>query len=235
MKNFVFDLYGTLIDIHTDESDPSFRTKIAKEFFDLCGGECDFWKEYISLCAPPADDIYYEPDLISVFSALANRCGATLSRESIEKFAYRFRLLSRKKLILYPEIEDMLSSLKSLGAKVYLLSNAQACFTDREMEELGLTGYFDGILLSSNEGVKKPSERFFNILFERFGLDRKSTVYTGNDYYSDVLGAKAVGLYCAYIRTYNEAPLETVRKKADFVAEDFKTLKEKLVLLAKEN
>ena len=97
------------------------------------------------------------------------------------------------------------------------------------------TKYFDGILLSSDEGVKKPSERFFNLLFERFGLDGDSTVYTGNDYFSDVLGAKGVGLYSAYIRTYNEIPLEEVKKIASFVAEDFKTLKDKLISLAEES
>ena len=235
MKNFVFDLYGTLIDIHTDEQDPAFRSGIANEFFTLCGGECNFWEDYSKLCAPPDGDIYYEPDLLHVFSTLAEECGARLSRQKIEDFAYRFRIASRKKLCLYPEVEGMLSALKELGAKIYLLSNAQACFTNREMDELSLTKYFDGIALSSDAGVKKPSERFFNLLFEKFGLDKGSTVYTGNDYYSDILGANAVGLYSAYIRTYNEAPLERVKKDASFIAEDFKTLKNKLIELAKES
>lgn len=235
MKNFAFDLYGTLIDIHTDESDPAFRSRIAQDFFDLCGGECDFWKEYIELCAPPKDDSCFEPDLLCVFSALAKKCGADLKREQLEEFAYRFRVLSRKKLCLYPGVTDILSALKDRGAKIYLLSNAQACFTNCEMEELSLTKYFDGICLSSDAGVKKPSERFFNLLLNKFGLERESTVYTGNDYFSDVLGAKGVGLYSAYIRTYNEIPLGEVKKVADFVAEDFKTLKLKLIALAEEN
>ena len=235
MKNFVFDLYGTLIDIHTDEEDPSFRTKIARQFFDLCGGECDFWSDYIKLCAPPPDDKYYEPDLICVFSDLAKKCGAHLTRGQLEEFAYKFRLLSRKKLCLYPEVTDMLSSLKECGAKIYLLSNAQACFTVKEMEELSLTEYFDGICLSSDAGVKKPSERFFNLLLEKYSLDKSSTVYTGNDYFSDILGARAVGLYTAYIRTYNEIPFEEAKKIASFATDNFKILKGKLLSLAKEN
>ena len=234
MKNFAFDLYGTLIDIQTDEDDPAFREGISREFFALCGGECDFWKDYKALCAPPPGDMYYEPDLLLVFSALAKKCGAGLGRRQLEEFAYRFRIASRKKLCLYPEVDKMLCALKESGAKIYLLSNAQACFTNREMEELSLTKYFDGICLSSDAGVKKPSERFFNLLLKKFGLEREDTVYTGNDYYSDVLGAKGVGLYSAYIRTYNEAPLDEVKRVADFVAEDFKTLKEKLITLAKE-
>lgn len=235
MKNFAFDLYGTLIDIHTDEEDPAFRSRIARQFFDLCGGECDFWNEYIRLCAPPKGDMYYEPDLIDVFSALAKKCGADLSRDKLEDFAYSFRLLSRKKLCLYPEVTEILSSLKECGAKIYLLSNAQACFTVKEMEELSLTNYFDGICLSSDAGVKKPSERFFNLLLEKYKLDKRSTVYIGNDYYSDILGARAVGLFTAYIRTYNEVPFEEAKKASSFATDSFSILKEILLSLAKEN
>lgn len=228
-------MYGTLIDIITDEDDPEFRQCVAEEFFALCGGRCGFWEEYKRLCAPPEGDAYYEPDLLCVFSALAKECGAETERERLEEFAYRFRLLSRKKFKLYPQVKDILSGLKARGAGVYLLSNAQACFTRRELEELSLEKYFDGILLSSDAGVKKPSERFFNMLTEKYGLDKNSTVYTGNDFYADVSGAKSAGLYCAYIDTYGDIPLDKVAKYADFVTNDFKILKNKLFSLAEEN
>lgn len=234
MKNFAFDLYGTLIDIQTDEGDPKFREYIAGEFFRLCGGECDFWHDYMELCAPENCGPYFEPDLLKVFAELETRCGGHPSDGQIKEFAYKFRVASRKKLCLYHGAEDILSALKERGAGLYLLSNAQACFTVRELEEVNIAHYFDGILLSSDAGVKKPSERFFNMLLEKFGLDRSSTVYTGNDYYTDVLGANAAGLYSAYIRTYNEAPLGEVKRAASFAAEDFPALKQKLIALAEE-
>ena len=103
------------------------------------------------------------------------------------------------------------------------------------MEELSLTKYFDGICLSSDAGVKKPSERFFNLLLEKYKLDKLSTVYIGNDYYSDILGARAAGLYTAYIRTYNEIPFDEAKKVASFATDNFKILKNKLIELAKES
>lgn len=235
MKNFAFDLYGTLIDIHTDENDAAFRTEISEEFFALCGGRCDFWENYAKLCAPPKGDIYYEPDLLQVFIELAKLCGADLGRAQAEEYAYRFRLLSRKKLVLYPEIKNILSGLKARGAKVYLLSNAQACFTVRELEEVSLSKYFDGILLSSDAGVKKPSEKFFNKLIEKYSLERTQTVYTGNDFDADVVGSKSAGLYSAYIDTYGSTPIEKVARLADFITNDFVALKNKLFSLAEEN
>ena len=45
MKNIAFDLYGTLVDIHTDESAPHFIQNInrfGKERFDVA----DFFRQY---------------------------------------------------------------------------------------------------------------------------------------------------------------------------------------------
>lgn len=234
MKNFVFDLYGTLIDIVTDEYDPWFRRQAEEEFFSLCGGKCDFWGEYFRMCAEKSDDRYYEPDLLKIFIRLAARCGCKLDRRRAEQFACRFRELSRKRFGLYPEVLSILSELKARGAKLYLLSNAQACFTRKELKETGLDGYFDGILLSSDAGVKKPSELIFNKLIYDYKLKKSETVYVGNDFYSDVLGAQSAGLYSVYIRTYSEAPIDVVRNVAGFVAEDYHTLKNKLISLAEE-
>lgn len=228
-------MYGTLADIETDETDPAFRAQIQREFSALCGGGGDFWTEYARLCAPPDGDGNYEPDLLMVFRSLAESFGGRLDLGTAEEFAYRFRTLSLKKLRAYPEAAAILSALKARGAKIYLLSNAQACFTRRELAELSLDGYFDGILLSSEVGVKKPSEKFFGMLFEKFGIDKASTVYTGNDFYADVLGAKAAGLYCAYIDTYGDTPPDKVKAVADFYTKDFKTLKLKLMSLAEED
>ena len=58
-----------------------------------------------------------------------------------------------KKLLL------LLVPLLMLGActkKKFLLSNAQSCFTLDELDALGLADRFDGILLSSDAGMKKP-------------------------------------------------------------------------------
>ena len=48
----------------------------------------------------------------------------------------------------------MLQRIKDAGKKIFLLSNAQVAFTAPEISLLGLTRYFDGILLSSDAGVK---------------------------------------------------------------------------------
>ena len=87
------------------------------------------------------------------------------------------------------------------------------------VDKLGLTSYFDGMLISSEEGVKKPSPLFFQRLLERYGLDPTSCIMIGNDERSDIAGAKAVGMDCLYIHT-EISPQVTGEVDADYLVMD---------------
>ena len=52
-KNYFFDLYGTLVDIRTDEQKPSLWRDLA-EFYSLCGASYtleEIRERYFALCA----------------------------------------------------------------------------------------------------------------------------------------------------------------------------------------
>ena len=153
--NFLFDLYGTLADIKTDEEMLSLWYGFAWLL-----GESDVQKvrdEYLEICKKYADaraHTFVEFDLLHVFEEMVESRGA--DKEKAKILAREFRLLSRQKLHLFPCVVEILKGLKERGAGVYLVSNAQACFTKDELDELGITPLFDGILISSDAGVKKP-------------------------------------------------------------------------------
>ena len=115
--------------------------------------------------------------------------------------------------------------------KIYLLSNAQYIFTKYEMDALGLTGWFDGILISSEESCRKPSQAFYDRLFERYGLKKEESVMIGNDWITDIRGAKEYGLATVYIHS-NISPQNTVIDEvgADFMIEDGDVYKLKEVI-----
>lgn len=198
--NFLFDLYGTLADIKTDEEMQSLWFGFAWLL-----GESDVKSvrdEYLSLCKKHADaraHEFVEFDLLRVFEEMVETRGA--SKEKAKELAREFRLLSRQKLRLFPCVVEILKGLKERGAGVYLVSNAQACFTRDELDELGIACLFDGILISSDAGVKKPHAEIFNIAFDKFSLDRNECFYVGNDLHDDVLGASGAGLKTVYIET----------------------------------
>ena len=205
--NFLFDLYGTLIDIKTDEG-------MRAPWDVLCDGldvERERWQElrgeYDALCQGKKRGEDHEIDLLGVFEDLLVAYGG--DAEKAPALALAFRKASTLRLGVFSDVIPMLTALREAGAGVYLVSNAQACFTRREIERCGLLPLFDGIVLSSEVGVKKPSPEIFRMALERFGMDATACVYVGNDRRDDVLGATRAGLRSVYIpteqsRTYRE-------------------------------
>ena len=53
------------------------------------------------------------------------------------------------------------------------MSNAQAAFTVGEIAEVGLADKLDGVLLSSDCGCRKPDPAFYEMLFDKFDLDKR--------------------------------------------------------------
>lgn len=69
------------------------------------------------------------------------------------------------------------------------------------MRFLQIEDCFDGILISSDYGVKKPDERFFRILLEKYRIMPECALMIGNDLDSDIAGAKTVGMDTFYIHS----------------------------------
>ena len=197
--NYIFDLYGTLVDIKTDESKRAPWLALCEKL----GTPKIFYKrlkrEYTSLCKARQRGEYHEIELRDVFSDILTR--RHKSADEADNLALCFREASTEKLRLFDGVAQMLSELKEAGHGIYLVSNAQGCFTHREIEICGLTPFFDGIILSSDVGVKKPSPDIFHIAFERFALSPDECIYVGNDMHDDILGATRVGIKSVYIHT----------------------------------
>ena len=231
MKNFIFDIYGTLVDIRTDEDSDTFRGAFQRYFHQVCKKEIDFWNPYeqlIRLCEQP----YGEIDFIAIVKKIAADGGVNFSDEKAWEIAAYFRELSRSRLLTYPGVPTMLAEIHRRGGRLYILSNAQASFTLKELEELQLVQYFDGIELSSDFGEKKPSPAFFRHILKKYALDPSECIYIGNDLACDILSSKAAGMKAAYIRS-NISPAEDdlarAAETADFVTDDYSCLIEFLL------
>ena len=231
--NFLFDLYGTLADIKTDEEMRSLWLGFAWLL-----GESDFEKikeEYHAICKRKAEERehdFVEFDLLTVFEEMVENRGA--DKQKAKALAREFRLLSRQKLRAFPYVAELLKGLNERGAGVYLVSNAQSCFTRDEIDELGLTELFDGILISSEAGVKKPHRAIFDKAAELFGIELSSCFYVGNDLHDDVLGAQGAGIRTVYIETEQSGRYDGLMIRPSFEVKDHKEMMELLFELAQE-
>lgn len=214
-KNYIFDLYGTLIDIHTDESPLSlwqFMTNYLKEHFGTVTTAEKLKEDYIRICAEETDKLaarngskYPEIKIEWVWKRLIE---SDCSDDEMRTLCVAFREKSREKLVCYKNVHKVLSEIKSQGGHIYLLSNAQRLFTEKELADTELTSYFDDIFISSDMGIKKPDASFINSLIKKHGLVKSETVMVGNEIIADIGSAVAAGVDGIYLNTYCHTPEE---------------------------
>lgn len=208
-QNYIFDLYGTLIDINTDEWSAQLWKKMAilygyygaaytyKELGREYGRLVD--KEKKAVRRRHSDYSVIDIKIEKVFHALFTQKGVKVKKATVLEVCEVFRCFSTKYIRLYDGVIDLLDTIKAHGGKIFLLSNAQRTFTENELNMLGLTKYFDGICISSDEECSKPDGHYYQILFDRYGLKKSESVMVGNDYLSDIGGAADFGIDSLYI------------------------------------
>ena len=214
IQHYLFDLYGTLMDIRTDETMPSLwrRMALLLSFQGAKYAPRELRTAYHAAveretdrCAARRPDLprdHVEPDILPVFKALYAQKGIYIDDARAADAALFFRTLSMVRPVrLYGDVIKVLRELKVRGRGVYLLSNAQAAFTLPEMDRLGLVPWFDGIVLSSDAGVKKPDRAIFEHLLSKYGLRPEEGVMIGDDMEADMGGASSVGMAGRYIHT----------------------------------
>lgn len=207
-QNYLFDLYGTLVDVHTNEKDPLLWQRLCI-LLRVRGVTCTaetlqgLYAHQVSALETQARQErgqWAEIDILPVFAAMFPQKSLP-ERAVLEDLAWQFRLLSLEKLRLYPGAKELLLRLKDAGKQIYLLSNAQALFTMPELKALGLDELFDGIVISSREGLKKPDTELYQRTLARYDLHPQQTVMVGNDHRADCWGAHAAGLDSMYVFT----------------------------------
>ena len=238
-KNYIFDLYGTLIDIHTDENEPTLWN-VLSDFYGRYGADYspqelkdayhmivreELEEKCRKLCIKHAD-IKLEKVFLKLLNESQKKHHAELSIDTKEEskiwtasVANIFRALSMRRFQLFPRVHETLTVLRDRGAHIYLLSNAQRIFTIPEIEKAGLTEYFDAIYISSDFGAAKPEPMFMQALLREQQLDPSDCVFIGNDVKSDMSVASSCNVQGIFLNTdrHSEYELDQIMRNNDFI------------------
>lgn len=207
-KNFVFDVYGTLVDIHTNEHELATWQKLADtlKFYGVSYTAEELKETYFAGCElqirnGKATFKHPEVDVVEIFCQIFANKGKKAGKSLATHLAQEFRAFSTEYLKVYDGVVETLTKLKKAGKKLYVLSNAQSCYTKTELGRLGLRKYFNGIIYSSDYKCAKPDAKLFDVLLQKYNLKKDETIYVGNDGYTDVLGARNAKIDCLWIKT----------------------------------
>lgn len=237
-KHVIFDCYGCLVYIVTDEKQASVWQCLARHY-QHSGADYDaeslekayqeIWvQEFANAKARTGLD-YPELELAELFASLYDLKAPQHLQDRKEwgrQTARYFRELSLKELSLYPATQEVLKTLKAWGCHLYLLSNAQADFTREELDKLGITTYFDAIYLSSDYGMRKPQAEFLMKLLDDQALDEEETVMIGNDLATDMAIAERLGIDAILVNSfsYSQETLDREKNPKHPVITDLKEL-----------
>lgn len=173
MKNIVFDLGRVVFAQNPNKSSEEFR-----RFFS-----------YVAQSPMPQFWVDYDMG-VSSFEKVVSDLSAY--REVDEEYTRSMILasISRQETII--PTEALIHDLKAAGYKLYVLSNMSREFIDY-LRQQPVYKYFDGEVISCEEGVVKPMPQIYNILIQRYELDVEHTMFI-DDRIENVEVAKTLGI-----------------------------------------
>ncbi|MHB8481677.1 MAG: HAD family hydrolase [Nitrospiria bacterium] len=208
IRGILFDLYGTLIDIETDESLEEIYRGIA-HYLTYHGVYLHRWEvrdRYYYIMKQqksPRGEKYPEIDVEDIWDVFLEQEGIKVTparRELARTLAQLYRGISCKRLQLYPDIKRVLDDLKG-RYRMAIISDAQPCFALPEIRAVGLDGYFHPIIISANYGFRKPDSRLFGKALEFMKLSPSEVIYVGNDMFRDIYGANLLGIKTIFVNS----------------------------------
>jgi putative hydrolase of the HAD superfamily len=96
---------------------------------------------------------------------------------------------------------EMLSVLKQQGYLLGIVTNGRGEFQARAIDGLGIRDFFDIVLISEVEQVRKPQAEIFQRAMDRLGVSAQDSVFVGDHPEADIAGAKGVKMWTIWKRS----------------------------------
>lgn len=104
-----------------------------------------------------------------------------------------------------PGTREALGALRDAGYRLAVISNADGR-VEGLLERTELRPYFEFVVDSHEVEVEKPDPAIFRHALDRMGVQPEESVYVGDLYAVDVLGARTAGLHAVLLDPAGEAP-----------------------------
>lgn len=200
----LFDCYGTLIDILTDERD--IRTYRCLSQWLLYQGVRivpedlqDLYADRVREAADRTGERYPEVRVEEIFASIcAEHSVWEVDTERLGVETTRaFRAASLRRLGVIEKTRRLLDLFCT--QKTGVVSNGQRVFSEQEMRMLGLYDRLDFVIFSSDLGYQKPDPRIYAAALDRMGLPAPDVLFIGDSFRNDVDAPRAIGMQALHV------------------------------------
>ena len=137
---------------------------------------------------------------------LSYGCGLQPTEQLCLEASDRFLDFCSTKPGLVEGARTLVDYLLRQGYRLHLCSNGFHEVQYKKLRACGLDGCFDHVILSEDAGHNKPAPEFFDYALRQSGAVRERTLMIGDNFQTDILGAKRAGLATAYYNRFPEFP-----------------------------
>jgi len=198
-KHVFFDLDHTLWDFETNS-----KQALQQIFHEQKLGEKgissfeDFHKKYL-----PINDRYwarYHHGHVAKEKLRLGRFHDTLKEFGVddevlaEAIAASYLSISPKMTALFADAMDVLKYLQEKKYALHLITNGFAEVQWIKIEQSGLKPFFEHIIISEEVGTQKPDKAIFEIAMERAKTNAGECVMIGDNFNTDIVGARNAGM-----------------------------------------
>jgi len=100
--------------------------------------------------------------------------------------------------VLYPGVHQLLTRLAK-QYKLGLISKGRTIGQTRKIEQTNIRGYFETILVSETEGIKKPDTRIFERCLQRMNVQAAHAIYIGDNPVNDIEPPRSLGMQAIWV------------------------------------
>jgi HAD superfamily hydrolase (TIGR01549 family) len=119
--------------------------------------------------------------------------------------------------MVMPGVPQALERLRRQGLTLAVVSNSDGTCA-QSLDEAELLQYMNVVIDSAEVGIEKPDPRIFEIALARCNADRRRTLYVGDLYHADVVGARGAGLHPLLLDPNGDWPPLDCDRAADLSA-----------------
>ena len=187
---YVFDAYGTLFDVHS----------AVGRYQDEVGPRADLMSAIWRAKQLEYTWIHARLERPATFAALTEQSldFASAAIGGIQKGLREELLSAYRSLKPYPEVPEVLDTLKGSGARLAILSNGDPEMIDAAVLAAGFEGVFDAVLSVAQVGIFKPAMPVYKLASDFFNVAPAEISFQSSNRW-DIAGAHVFGFKTVWI------------------------------------
>lgn len=203
----LFDLDGTLLD-----REKSLIAFVSHQYDRLAPKLSSISKEhYVSRFVDLDKNGYVWKDVVYEQLIKEFQLTACTVKELLDDYMLNFKHCC----IPFQHLHDMLEELTQRNIKLAMITNGYGQFQLDNIQALVIEHYFDVILISEWEGVKKPNSEIFNRALAKLQVSAAHSMFVGDHAINDIEAAQNIGMKAIWKR--NDA---SPSYKADYIIDE---------------